>query len=211
MFTCQICFQSSSRKNRKRDNYQSIEKAKFLKYALEWKKVDHEYNIVHNKVDWNSDELFGHKNCKGIFFKVTFLSAQTPIVINPVSTLEEASETDTLSHQTSLDDTRKNNRQKLAYSSSRLHKKFLKCIICNEEKREKGRSLPLTLLTFENPETKTHKAEETLIRFSHIHKEKSTVYKDSAERILLTKATNSLFSADVAYHHVSLPFVLPPG
>ena len=93
--TCQICFQSSLRKNKKRDKYQSIEKEKFLKYALEWKKVDHEYNLVHSKVDWNSDELLGHKNCKGIFFKDVFLSSQIQlsVKVNPGNT-EDLAETE---------------------------------------------------------------------------------------------------------------------
>ena len=74
----------------------------------------------------------------------------------------------------------------------------MKRIICNEEKRKKGRPIPLTIISV------TDKAEKTLQEFSELHiKNNNQKYLDGARRILLTLATKSLLAADVAYHQQS--------
>ena len=186
--TCQICFESSLIKHEKREHFQRVDKTKFLKYSLEWKHVDHCYNLVHSKVDCSSKEIWAHKNCKGIFFKGSFLSSQTLIsthvsqdALLPQDIPIESEE----SEGTSTAEMRKSSRQKLVYASSRLEEKLLKCIICNSDKMEKGRPIPLTLLTFADKTAKCHKAEKSLVEFSKIHLEKDTMIKDASQRILL--------------------------
>ena len=96
-------------------------------------------------------------------------------MINPVVSTSEAEVPDTVNDGTTSDDIRRSNRRRLTYTSSRLQKESLKCRICNEEIREKGRPLPLTLLTFRNQDIKTHEAEETLMKFSNIYVEKNYI------------------------------------
>ena len=74
----------------------------------------------------------------------------------------------------------------------------MKCIICNEEKRKKGRPIPLTFISV------TEKAEKTLKEFSELHiKNNNQKYLDGVQRILLALGTKSLLAADVAYHKQS--------
>ena len=75
------------------------------------------------------------------------------------------------------------------------------CIICNEKKYEKGRVLPLVLITLRDNTTKSHLAEEKLKKSSNIHLncEKSP-YQAGAKRIQLQLNVKSLFAADVCYH-----------
>ena len=147
--TCFICSQSSTRKNKMRDNFQKVDKERFLKYAEKWKNVDHEYNNVYSKVDWNLLEFYGHLKCKGPFFNDHFLQTQ-PILPTGIEkdsvVIQNISENDDIPDPSN--EIRKSSRLKLSYSSSRLDLEKLKCIIYNAKKKDKkGRDLPLTLLT----------------------------------------------------------------
>ncbi len=90
---------------------------------------------------------------------------------------------------------RRSTRKQLTYTSSWQTAEKMKCIICNDDKRAKGRLLPLQTIRISD------KAESTLREYANLHLEKNNVkYVDGARRILLTLATKSLLAADVAYH-----------
>lgn len=122
-----------------RDNFQKIDKERFLKYAEKWKNVDHEYNNVYSKVDWNLLEFYGHLKCKGPFFNDHFLQTQ-PILATGIEkdsvVIQNISENDDIPDPSN--EIRKSSRLKLSYSSSRLDIGKLKCIICNAKKKDKS-------------------------------------------------------------------------
>ena len=77
--TCQICFVSTEKRKKKREQFQQIaDLTKFKDFALRWKDTSHDYNRISHIVDWNeleksTDKAQGHKSCKGSFFKESFL------------------------------------------------------------------------------------------------------------------------------------------
>jgi hypothetical protein len=83
----------------------------------------------------------------------------------------------------------------LAYTSSWQKEEKKRCIICNDDKWEKGRLIPVQTITL------TDKAEATLAEYANLHvKDNNAKYIAGANRILIILATTSLFAADVGYH-----------
>ena len=133
--------------------------------------------------------------CKGKFFQKEFLKKQKLLPAENVESIP-LEQTPTFS-KIQEKNIRTSTRRKMSYSSTTESQK--RCIICNEEKKEKGRIVALTMIEMRENDTKKHKAEETLLQFANIHVRHKTKYKAAAERILLVSSTLSLFAA-VCYH-----------
>lgn len=90
---------------------------------------------------------------------------------------------------------RRSSRAKYKYESSWKEPEKKKCIICNEDKRVKGRLIEVQTISI------TDKAQKTLEEYANIHmRNNNEKYIDGARRILLTLSSKSLLAADVAYH-----------
>ncbi len=199
--TCQICFESVGKKHLKR-GIKKFERlsdwSNFNIFAKRWAKTDHEFKKVLQMVNWNSiGEKWAHKTCKGKFFKEQYLSSQNELLETDETQMDEASFG--VQNEYKIDENnaerRRSDRQKYRYESSWQIDEKKKCIICNEDKRIKGRLVDVQTITI------TEKAEKTLKEFAEIHvQSKNQKYIDWAKRILLTLLTSSLLAADVAYH-----------
>ena len=200
--TCQICFAGDVRKNRRRQQFQKISDVEsFKNLANRWQEVDHTYRNVYHTVDWTSkDDKYAHKACKNVFFDKRSLERQTRLL-----SAERPREADHCQQSSSnqergeIENTsrpiRRSMRKEYEYSSSWTDESKKKCIICNAEKKEKGRTVPVQTIAL------TEKAQRTLEEFAHIHIENSNEkYVAGAKRILLTLTSKSLLEADVAYH-----------
>ena len=160
---CQICFKGCEKRYLKREHFQKLQDVqKFKTYAELWELKDHEYNTVNKHVKWTlldeGNEIWAHKQCKGKFFKDNYLSKQTSLPTNEESVSNDIDgEIESSSSSiANTPDIRQSSRKKYTYESSWKDKEIMKCIICNEEKRKKGRPLPLTVISV------TEKAEKTL-------------------------------------------------
>ena len=151
-------------------------------------------------VEWSSTgEKWAHKACKGKFFKEQYLVSQDQL-LETDETRENEESFVAYGNQNECnvsedEQRRRNDRQKYRYESSWQSDDKKRCIICNEDKRIKGRLVDVQTITI------TGKAEKTLKEFAEIHVESNNQkYIDGARRILLTLSTSSLLAADVAYH-----------
>ena len=87
----------------------------------------------------------------------------------------------------------KSSRKRLSYETDRNDDEKASCIICNEEKKEKGRTVPITVITLQDEETKKHYAEETLLKYADIHVRHNTSFKVAGERIFVQKKLKALW------------------
>ena len=105
---------------------------------------------------------------------------------------------------------RKSVRKSCKYKSSKDDRK---CIICNEIKYAKGRTVPLLGITLKKSEEGSHEAQKTLKEFAkiHLHNNNET-YKESANRIILTTSITTLFAAMFpTINNVTNDFEVPGG
>lgn len=198
--TCQICFIGCEKKHAKRQKFEKLNDLKnFRQYAIRWKEVDHHYKDVHDRIEWPASGLkWAHRSCKSMFFNNKYLKLQQPLASPDIDSQEigqdESFESD-MREESLSPPLRKGSRKKYKYESSWKDEDKKKCIICNEDKRIKGRLVPIQIISIPD------KAQETLTEYAKIHLEnKHEKYMDGAKRILLTLSTASLLSADVAYH-----------
>ena len=163
---------------------------RFKHIAEKWERVDHEYNKVNKLVDWtNNQEQWAHKGCKGKFFKTEFLNNQEPITTVTNATPAETEVETTPENNCEIPDVRKSARKQYKYESSWKEEEKKRCIICNEDKKEKGRLIPLTTISI------VDKAEETLEEYAEIHiKNKNQKYLDGAKRI----HSNSVYNVSIS-------------
>ena len=200
--TCQICFESIQKKHRKgRRKFEKLSNcSNFLSFARKWAETDHKFNNVLKMVDWKfTGEKWAHKTCKGKFFKEHFLVSQNQIFEDNKTCESEkcvvASGTENKCNKNENEQGRRSDRQKYRYESSWQSDDKKRCIICNEDKKIKGRLVDVQTIAI------TEKAEKTLKEFAEIHVQSNNQkYIDGARRILLTLSTTSLLAADVAYH-----------
>ena len=185
--TCQICFAGDVGKNRRRQQFQKISDVEsFKNLASRWQEVDHTYRKVYHTVDWTSkDDKYAHKARKNVFFDKRAWERQTrlPSAERPreadhcqqSSSNQERGETEKTSRPI-----RRSMRKEYEYSSSWTDESKKKCIICNAEKKEKGRTVPVQTIAL------------TLEGFAHIHIENSNEkYVAGVKRILLTLTSKS--------------------
>eukprot|EP00112_Aurelia_sp_Birch-Aquarium-sp1_P004612 Seg1523.1 transcript_id=Seg1523.1/GoldUCD/mRNA.D3Y31 product="hypothetical protein" protein_id=Seg1523.1/GoldUCD/D3Y31 len=192
--TCQICFESVQKKHFKRGKkFERLSDwSNFSCFARKWAKADHEFNKVFQMVDWNSTgEKWAHKACKGKFFKEQYLASQDKLLETDEARKNEESCV-AFGVQSEIDmqeneQRRRSDRQKYRYESSWQSDDKKRCIICNEDKRIKGRLVDVQTITI------TDKAEKTLKEFAEIHiQSNNQKYIDGAKRILLILSTSSL-------------------
>ena len=172
---------------------------KFCNYTNRWEKKNHKFNTVKNQVSWelikNDADVWAHKQCKETFFKNDYLHKQ----INTTSNENEKSET-IHSEITRLKQPKFQLNFKVPEKGMDTchhwkNKDLMKCIICDGQKRKKGRPLPLVNTSW------TEKAEKTLLEYSELHvKNNNAKYIDGANQILLVLNTKSLLATEVAYH-----------
>ena len=132
------------------------------------RKKPHTFNTVKSHVSWeslnNTTEIWAHEYCKGTSFKTEHLEKQPDVPSTQKDEGEEASNmVGNTPQATKVFTHRKGARKKYAYTSSWKDKDLMKCVICDEEKRKKGRPLPLTNISL------TEKAEETLKEYSELY------------------------------------------
>jgi hypothetical protein len=169
----------------------------FRQYAIRWEEVTHTYNQTLKLVDWSAPaEKWAHKSCKGLFFKDLFLQSQQCI---PTPTPESEPIPSSLVQDDREEfpegNIRQSTRKQFTYKSSWQEVEKNKCIICNEDKRAKGRLIPVQTIRI------TAKAEETLKEYATLHlKNRNVKYMEGANMILLTLAAKYILAADVAYH-----------
>ena len=128
---------------------QKIDKEKLKLFASEWEKMDHIYNKVLARINWDTEELFICIRCSGTFFHKEFRKKQKllpekkvesiPLELTPTPEIEQRN-------------IRTSTRRKMSYPSPAESQK--RCIICNEEKKEKGRILPLMMIEMRENDTK---------------------------------------------------------
>ena len=144
-------------------------------------------SCVLHLVDWDEiigyqKEVWGHKSCKGRFFKESFISEYE-------AKYKEAEEKCDVNVNGTGDDMEVDVSSPIRASCrSRYSNCFAgnRCIICNEIKYEKGVRVPLTLITLRDYSTKNHKAEEKLKEFAEIHIQNgSSSYMDGSKWIEL--------------------------
>ena len=146
------------------------------------RKKTHTFNTVKSHVSWeslnNTTEIWAHENCKGTSFKTEHLEKQPDVPSTKKDEGEEASNmVGNTPQATKVFTHRKGARKRYAYTSSWKDKDLMKCVICDEEKRKKGRPLPLTNISL------TEKAEETLKEYSELYiKNNNAKYIDGANQ-----------------------------
>ena len=170
-YYCEVSLGSCVKRNKKRMGMRKVDNDKLKSFASEWKQLDHPYNQVIARADWS------------------ILADTVESII-----IDQASTSSKIPERTIRTSTRKN----MVYPDAVANKKC--CIICNKKKKQKGRMVPLTLITLRENDTKKHKAEETLLMFANIHVKHHTKFKEAAESRLLVSSTKSLFAADACYH-----------
>ncbi len=205
--TCSICFESCLKRNAKRCGFQEISnRESFRHFAEKWAKYDHVYNKVYSNVDWSSTkELNCHKSCRGKFMKESLMILQKEIEQVPMQ-VDQPGEDQTPGSSDKMEidvpemTVRRSSRKSCSYVSTKDDKEKV-CIICNEQKRSKGRLVPVIDITYKKSADGIHLAEKSLLEFSKLHlKYESETYKIAANRILLACTIKSLFEADVVYH-----------
>ena len=92
----------------------------------------------------NDTDVWAHKQCKGTFLENDYLDKQ----INTIPTQNDNSgeihsEVANTPQATKISVKRQSARKKYRYESSWKNKDLTKCIICDEQKRKKGRPLRL--------------------------------------------------------------------
>ena len=123
--------------------------------------------------------------CSGWFCQKEFLKNQKLLLADTVESIiiDKPSTSSRIPERNIRTSTRKN----MVYPDAVANKKY--CIICHKEKKQKGRIVPLTLITLRENDTKKQKAEETLLLFANIYVKHHTKFKEAAERILLVSST----------------------
>ena len=201
---CEICRGSWSKKSPKgRKKFITLKEDSFKEIAVKWSKREHKFNLVIKNVPWNStDTMRACSSCYSTFFKEDYLNEQDFITEPPTKPISPPI-LKTPSPTTSKVNAprRSSQRQKLTYSTDRERKEKTTCIICYKIKRNKGRLVPVTIITLRSNDSKKHFAENSLKYFASVHiRDHNTKYIDAAERINLVAGMKSLYDADVGYH-----------
>ena len=126
---CEICLNNCAKRNKKRTKMAKIDKERFEKFATNWEKVDHHYNVIYKRVDWTMDEMLACASCKGTFKKKTYLESQTKLEANDFEEERSSERTETQEIQ-SPSTICKSKRKELVYETG---KDFVdqRCIIYN--------------------------------------------------------------------------------
>ena len=130
---------------------------RFKIYANPWKGVNHHFKYVHDRVEWASpSKKWAHRNCKSLFFHDKYLNHQPTLEIPPQKSVnEEPSQHDENGEEKCGTLPRRSCRKMLNYESSWKEPDKKRCIICYEEKKEKGRVVQVQTISI------TEKAEKT--------------------------------------------------
>ena len=199
-FLCAVCFDSVSLKNKKRDKVHEVKsKEDFLKTAQSWTEYEHDYASVLAKHDTSSSQkLYYHHRCQP-FFDDRHRERQTRKSLETANEMEiETTECSAPQDPSLVQPMRITRSSDTSYQTT---KEDVCCIICKSKKTDShGREIPAHTMEMRFEDKKLHQAEEQLIEFAKIHVSRESKYKDAANRILLQRATRTLFLADVGFH-----------
>ena len=158
---CDICNHSWAIKNKKRNNLKTIKKEVLKALSLRWEKTDvTRFNKIHGTLDWyRTNDFKTCVNCRGTFAHEAYLAgkekeSKIECVDNTQSTSNHSE--GSVSAEALPVVIRKSSRKRLSYETDRNDDEKASCIICNEEKKEKGRTVPITVITLQDEETKKH-------------------------------------------------------
>ena len=201
---CAVCFDNIPERKRARRNFHEIkDNSDFFKRAELWTVYEHEYASVLSKHDLSSNQkLFYHHKCQNFFderyrLRQTEKSSDLPMEIDD----NEANNVE-LSQQSQSSSTISRRSSRLSVASYETTRDDTRCIICATDKMDShGKPIPAHTMEMRMEGDELHLAEKQLIEFAEIHRNRGSKYKDAAERIILQRATKSLFAANVGLHN----------
>ena len=160
---CGICFTGCNSKNAKRAGFEEIKNVKSSKdRAFLWSDYDHDYNSIFQKHDWPCvKKMYGHKSCKGKFFKETYMTNQTrksKEIEMDIEISDNNNEAQTIGKEKEKISLCKSSRYDQLHHSS---KEDFTCVICAQRKKDKHeKEIHVSTMTFRKADEEEHKAEK---------------------------------------------------
>ena len=76
---CDVCLKCWDKKNSKRAKLLKLNTNNFKSTAISWSKVDHEYNKIFARTNWENKDNYICSSCRPKFLNKTKLSQQSPL------------------------------------------------------------------------------------------------------------------------------------